>query len=184
MREFIDLLEDKAKPQDIEIINLNFTEKEVKGVMSSATIDLHYGKLAKRYAQRFNDGEGDSDFNYAGALLHNLLFTQYREVRTNNKPNGPMEGFIKKHFKSWDGFKEQFEIEAMQVQGSGWLYLSYSGDIKQIKNHEVRDDILILVDLWEHAFLLDYGPDKKKYINEYWKIMNWNVVNTRWGKSL
>jgi Fe-Mn family superoxide dismutase len=184
MRDIITLLEDKSKPQDIEIIPLNFEPKDVSPVLGSATIELHYNKLAKGYATRYNKGEGDKEFNYAGAFLHNTLFPQFREVRNNNKPNGPMKGFIDRHFKNWDNFKDEFEIEAMKLQGSNWIYLAYNGTIKTIKNHEVRDDILVLVDWWEHAFLLDYGADKKKYLNEQWKIINWNVINTRWGKSL
>ncbi len=182
MREYITLLEEKSKPQDIEIIALNFTESEVKPVMSSDTLELHYEKLAKTYAKRYNNYEGDKEFNYAGVFLHNLWFTQFREVRNNNKPNGPMLGFINKHFGSYDDFKDEFLEEAMTIQGSGWAYLSYDGKIKTIKNHEVRDDILLLVDWWEHAFVLDYGSDKKKYLTELWKIINWNVISTRLGK--
>jgi len=184
MRDIITLLEDKNKPQDIEIIKLNFEPKDVSSVLSSAALDLHYDKLARGYADRYNKGEGDKDFNYAGAFLHNTLFTQFREVRTANTPNGPMMGFINKHFDSYDNFKIKFEDEAMQVQGSGWVYLAHNGTIKTIKNHEVRNDILLLVDWWEHAWLLDYSSDKKKYLKEQWKIINWNVINTRWGKSL
>jgi len=184
MRDIIQLLEEKAKPQDIEIIKLNFEPKDVSPVLSKETLDLHYGKLAHGYAERYNKKEGDKDFNYAGVFLHNLLFTQYREVRDNNKPNGPMLGFIDRHFGSRDDFKDKFEIEAMKIQGSGWVYLAYDGSIKTIKNHEVHDDILLLVDWWEHAWVLDYGSDKKKYLKEQWKIINWNVINTRWGQSL
>lgn len=184
MREYITILEDKARPKDIEIIALNFQPKEVSAVLSEETLDLHYNKLAKGYATRYNKNEGDKDFNYAGVFLHNLLFTQYREVRNSNPPNGPMLGFINKHFVSYDDMKSEFETEAMKLQGSNWIYLAYDGKIKTIKNHEVRDDILLLVDWWEHAWILDYGSDKKKYLKEQWKIINWNVINTRWGKSL
>lgn len=184
MREFLTLLEEKAKPQDIEIIELNFTAGEVSPVMSKETIDLHYGKLAHGYADRYNKKEGDKDFNYAGVFLHNMLFTQYREVRNSNKPNGPMKTFIDRHFKSYEDFKDDFLDAALGIQGSGWVYLSDSGTIKTIKNHEVRNDILLLVDFWEHAWILDYGSDKTKYLSEYWKIINWNVINTRWGHSL
>lgn len=184
MRNFIQLLEEKSKPTDIEIIPRNFTDREVSPVLSKETIDLHYGKLAHGYADRYNKNEGDKEFNYAGVFLHNLLFTQYREVRNNNVPNGPMKGFIDKHFNSYDNMRSMFEEEAMKLQGSNWIYLAYDGSIKTIKNHEVRNDILLLVDWWEHAFLLDYGSDKKKYLREQWKIINWNVINTRWGKSL
>jgi Fe-Mn family superoxide dismutase len=184
MREYIQLLEEKSKPTDLEIIPLNFNEKEVNPVMGKDTLELHYEKLAKGYAERYNKKEGDRDFNYAGYFLHNLWFSQFREVRENNKPNGPMLNFINKHYGDYTKFREQFIEEAMKVQGSGWLYLSVDGKIKTIKNHEVRDDILLLIDWWEHAFVLDYGSDKKKYLNELWKIINWNVINTRWGKSL
>lgn len=184
MRDIIELLEDKSKPKDIEIIQLNFTEREVSPVMSKETLDLHYGKLAHGYADRYNNNEGDKDFNYAGVFLHNMLFTQFREVRNNNKPNGPMMGFIDKYFGSYDGMKDKFEEEAMKIQGSGWIYLADNGTIKTIKNHEVRNDILLLIDWWEHAWILDYSSDKKKYLSEQWKIINWNVINTRWGKSL
>ena len=184
MRYFIQLLEEKSKPSDIEIIPLNFTVSEVNPVLSKQTIDLHYGKLAKGYAERYNKKEGDREFNYAGAFLHNLLFPQYRKVRANNIPNGPMKGFIDKHFGSYDEMRNEFETEAMKLQGSNWIYLAYDGSIKTIKNHEVRSDILLIIDWWEHAFLLDYGSDKKRYLKEQWKIINWNVINTRWGNSL
>ena len=70
----------------------------------------------------------------------------------------------------------------MKVQGSGWVYLSTDGNIKTIKNHEVKSDILFLVDWWEHSFVLDYGSDKKAYLRNIWKIINWNVISTRLGK--
>jgi Fe-Mn family superoxide dismutase len=95
-----------------------------------------------------------------------------------------MLGFINKHFGSYDNMKDEFEKVAMSLQGSNWVYLADNGTIKTIKNHEVRNDILLLVDWWEHAWILDYGSDKKKYLNEQWKIINWNVINTRWGHSL
>jgi Fe-Mn family superoxide dismutase len=169
MRDIITLLESKSKPQDLEIIPLNFTPREVSPVLSNDTIDLHYGKLAHGYAERYNNKEGDMEFNYAGVFLHNTL---------------PMFGFINKHFGNFENFKKEFEKVAMTLQGSNWVYLADNGTIKTIKNHEVKDDILLLIDWWEHAWILDYGSDKKKYLNEQWKIINWNVINTRWGHSL
>jgi len=62
--------------------------------------------------------------------------------------------------------------------------MTYEGEIKTIVNHEIRDDILILVDWWEHAWALDYQTDKKQYLENIWKIMNWSYINTRWGKNL
>ena len=184
MRDLLTLLEAKSKAEHIEIIPLNYTETALQPVLSPDTLQLHYEKLAKGYAERYNRNEGDSDFNFAGVFLHNLLFTQYREPRKNNPPNGPIANFINKHWRSYDDMQDAFEEEAMKLQGSNWIYLAHDGKIKTIKNHEVRNDILLLVDWWEHAWILDYGSDKKKYLKEQWKIINWNVISTRWGKSL
>lgn len=178
------LTEAKAKPQELEIIALNFDVKDVASVISKDTLNLHYEKLAKGYADRYNKKIGDGEFNYAGVFLHNMLFPQFRKTQENNMPNGPIKEFINRHFGSFAAFKAKFEEQAMTIQGSGWIYLADNGTIKTIKNHEVRNDILLLVDWWEHAFILDYGSDKKKYLAEQWKIINWNVISTRWGKSL
>lgn len=184
MLDFINLLEGKTKSIDISIDPLKFTRKDVSPVMSDDTLDLHYNKLAKGYAKRYNNKEGDADFNYAGVFLHNIWFSQFREVRTINKPNGPILTFINKHFGSYGEFQDLFLEEAMKIQGSGWIYLAYDGKIKTIKNHEVKNDILLLVDWWEHSFVLDYGSDKKSYLHNLWKIIDWNRISTRWGQSL
>lgn len=182
MRELITLVESKEK-ETVEIIKLSYGNDSLSPIMSADTMRLHYGKLAHGYAQRFNDHEGDPQFNYAGATLHNILFAQYRESRNSNEPNGPIGGLIKTKFKSWDNFKDEFSEAAMAIQGSGWCYLSRDGSIKTIPNHEIRDDILILVDMWEHAYLLDYGSNKARYLTNIWKIFNWNAINARWGKA-
>lgn len=182
MRELITLLEARDS-DEIEIIKLNYSESALHPVMSSNTIRYHYGRLAHAYAERYNEGDGDKVFNYAGAWLHNVFFTQFRAPRPNNKPNGPIGNLIKTKYKSWDSFKEKFTEEAMKIQGSGWVYLARDANIKQIHNHQVRNDILILIDMWEHAYNLDYSSNKKKYLENIWRIMDWNVINTRWGQG-
>ena len=67
----------------------------------------------------------------------------------------------------------------MKIQGSGWVYLSTSGKIRVIRNHEVRPDILLLIDWWEHAWALDYQSDKGKYFDNIWKIINWGVIKRK-----
>jgi Fe-Mn family superoxide dismutase len=67
----------------------------------------------------------------------------------------------------------------MKLQGSHWIYLSKNGTIKTIPNHQKRTDIALLIDWWEHAWALDYGTDKKKYLANIWRIINWDVVNQR-----
>jgi len=69
----------------------------------------------------------------------------------------------------------------MKIQGSGWVYLATDGKIKTIKNHEIKMDIVFLVDFWEHAWALDYQADKKSYLKNIYKIVNWNVISARVG---
>ena len=67
----------------------------------------------------------------------------------------------------------------MGIQGSGWVYLAKNGTIKTIPNHATRGDIVLLVDWWEHAWALDYKSDKAKYLDNIWKILDWDKVNIR-----
>ena len=180
--ERIELAESRKK--HIELEQLNYSDTDLNPVLSKRTMDYHYHTLAKGYVDRYNKGEGDKDFNYAGAFLHNIYFSQFQKPHESGTPNGPVLNLIKRRYGWWRDFKEEFKEEAMKIQGSGWIYLSYNGDIKTIENHEVRDDILILVDWWEHAWTLDYIADKKQYLENIWKIMNWSHINTRWGKNL
>lgn len=182
MRDVINLLEEKSKQGDIEVIKLAYGESSFAPVMTANAFRLHYGKLAHGYADRFNRHEGDREFNYAGCWLHNVYFTQFRPARPNNKPNGPISSLINSKFKDWDSFKESFKDAALKLQGSGWVYLARDGHLKTINNHQVRSDILILVDMWEHAWQPDYGADKKRYLDNIWKIMDWTAINSRWGQ--
>ena len=177
--KYVSLNEGKT-PKTLHQSDLPYKKDALDPVLSEETLDLHYGKLYKGYVDRFNKGEGDADFNEAGAFLHDIYFSQFQEPE-NSKPTGKVLEIIEKNFKTIETFKEKFEVEAMKIQGSGWIYLSRDGSIKTIKNHEIRLDILFLIDWWEHAFLIDYGSDKKKYLKNQWKILNWDVIGSRAG---
>ena len=174
----------ESRRKKLETIKLPYSDTDLQPVLSKKTIEYHYSVLAKTYAKRYNNKEGDGNFNYAGWFLHDIYFSQFRKPIESNPPNGPVLNLIKRKYGYWRDFKEQFKEEAMKIQGSGWIYMSYNGDIKTISNHEVRDDILLLVDWWEHSYYLDYGPDKKSYLENTWKIINWVHINTRWGENL
>jgi len=179
LRNHIDLVEASTRPAKLETTPLPYSQKDLEPVMSRATIDYHFEHLAKGYAKRYNAGEGNADFNRAGSFLHNKFFPQLRAPRAANRPKGAVLQLIEDNFKTWEDFKEQFKETAMKIQGSGWVYLSTSGTIKTIPNHQVRTDICCLVDWWEHAWALDYQADKEGYLNNMWKIINWDVCNER-----
>ena len=146
IRQDIDLLEASTRPAKLETTPLPYGEKDLDPVLSQASIDYHYEHLAKGYAKRYNSGEGNADFNRAGSFLHNKFFPQLRAPKGANRPKGAVLALIEEHFKTYEDFKEQFKEAAMKIQGSGWVYLSTSGAIKTIPNHQVRTDICVLVD--------------------------------------
>ena len=173
------LVEASTKPAKLETTPLPYAPKGLEPVMSRATIDYHYEHLAKGYAKRYNAGEGNANFNRAGSYLHNKFFPQLRSPRAVNLPKGAVKELIEANFKTWEDFKDQFKQTAMKIQGSGWVYLSTGGAIKTIANHAVRTDICMIIDWWEHAWALDYQSDKEAYLNNMWKIIDWDVCNER-----
>lgn len=178
MRDLIALVEEKSKDV-LELNKLPYGRDELAPVLSKETIDYHYGKLAKGYVDRYNAGEGDADFNRAGAHLHNIFFSQLQPVSAGNKPQGAVSALINQHYGSYERFQEELQSVAMSIQGSGWVYLAKNGSIKTIKNHQIKNDIVLLIDWWEHAFAIDYQWDKARYLKNMWRIINWDAVNQR-----
>ena len=159
--------------------NITYSYKDLEPVMSKDTLEYHRDNLAAGYVKRFNAGKGDLRFNEAGAFLHNIFFSQFKAPSESNIPTGDCLDFIKKHYKTFSNFKKEFLKIAMSIQGSGWVYLSKSGKIKTIKNHEIKNDIVLLIDWWEHAWALVYQSDKKSYLNNIWSIINWDAINDK-----
>jgi len=179
IRKDIELLEATTRPAKLETTPLPYGERDLEPVMSEETIQYHYENLAKGYARRYNAGEGNANFNRAGSFLHNKFFPQLRPAKGANRPKGAVAELIDEKFGTYEDFKAAFKEAAMKIQGSGWVYLSTGGDIKTITNHAVRTDICVLVDWWEHAWALDYQSDKEKYLDNIWRIIDWDVCNER-----
>jgi Fe-Mn family superoxide dismutase len=176
--KYVTLTEAK-EPKTLTQTPLPYGRNELGKSTSKASLDYHYGQLYRGYVDRYNAGEGDPDFNEAGAFLHDIYFTQFRAPKGSNNPVGKILDLITEHFGSYDKFRDKFAQEAMKIQGSGWIYLNHRGELRTIKNHEIRKDIVLLIDWWEHAWALDYQADKKAYLNNQWKIINWDTINQR-----
>ena len=178
IRKTIDLVEATTVPAKLETTPLSYGLKALSPVLSEDNLVYHFEHLAKGYAKRYNAGEGDKNFNRAGSFLHNKFFPQLQPPKGANRPKGAVLELIESKFKTYEDFKTAFKTAAMSVQGSGWVYLSTGGEIKTIKNHQIRTDICVLIDWWEHAFS-DYQWDKEKYLDNMWKIINWEVCSNR-----
>jgi Fe-Mn family superoxide dismutase len=180
---FIKSLKESSDIREINQNRLKYSKNELDPVMSEATIKYHYDGLAAKYYERYNKGEGDADFNYGGAILHNLFFGNLAPARAANKPNGTSKTTIDEVYGSFEKFKDAFEKEFMAAQGSNWIYMDTSGKLHTIHNHEYKKNmkIALLIDAWEHAWALDYQQDKAKYLANIWRIIDWDVVNIRLG---
>jgi Fe-Mn family superoxide dismutase len=161
-------------------IKLPIKKEEFSPIMSKETLDYHWGKLYKGYVDKANKGIG-GDFQEAGAFLHTIFFSQFQRPEKKNEPHGLILELIDREFGSLSNLKDKMKEEAMKIQGSGWIYLSNSGKIKTIKNHEIKKDILLLIDWWEHAWALDYQSDKEKYFDSIWQIIDWDKINKKIG---
>ena len=176
--KYVTLTEAK-EPKILTHTPLPYKRDELEPSISEETIDYHYEELYGGYVKRYNKGEGDPEFNEAGAFLHDIYFTQFHAPKGSNLPTGKSLDLIEEHFGSYEKFQEKLGEIAMKIQGSGWVYLSWRGEIKTIKNHEIRKDIALLIDWWEHAFQFDFGSDKKAYLQGQWRIINWDIINQR-----
>jgi Fe-Mn family superoxide dismutase len=168
----------KVAAKEWKQTKLRCKPKDLSPAMSEATIDYHHGTLYKGYVDKSNKGIG-GEFQNAGAFLHDIFFSQLKAYSKENNPSGLIADLIKVEFSSFNEMKKKIKEEAMKIQGSGWVYIDKKGKIKTIKNHEIKKDIVILIDWWEHAWALDYQADKEAYFDNFWKILNWDVINSR-----
>lgn len=171
------LIEKVSAEDEVYKIKLPVPMNQLTDVFSKETMDLHYGTLYGNYVKKALAGEGE--FQVAGAKLHTLFFEQFQEAASTNNPTGAAKILIEDKFGSYQAFKDAFTEEAKSIHGSGWCYLSTTGKIKTIPNHKVLTDVAVIIDMWEHSFIVDFGADKDKYLKDVWKIINWDIVNAR-----
>lgn len=180
----MNLLSLKENKEKLILVDLPYDYSQLQPVLSQKNVKFHYENLSGGYVERFNDDEGDKEFNKAGAFLHNIWWPQLQAPKVNNLPRGTSLAFIDKHFNTFFDFKDTFIQTALDLQGSGWVYLSKSGEIKTIKNHAIKTDIVLLIDVWEHAYYMDYPADRKSYMKSIWRTINWNAINDRLNITL
>ncbi len=157
------------------------TMRNVAPVLSKENVDYHYKVLSAGYVNRYNNKEGDPDFNYGGAKLHNLFWQQFKPAKESSTLDGPIEQTITANYGDLKGLTEKMVEAAMTIQGSGWVYMTKTGTIKTTPNQSFKTDVFMPIDMWEHSFM-DYVPAKdakKKYIESVMKLMDWDKLNRR-----
>ena len=169
---------DASRPK-LVLEKLPYARDALQPIMSKETVDLHYGVLSKGYVDRYNAKEGDDDFNYGGAILHNMYWATLQPPSAGNIPQGASAELIDKKYGSYEKFKEEFISKAKSLQGSGWCYMDVKGNIATLPNQGFKKTMKIAlpIDMWEHSYLLDTTKDK--YLKDIWRIINWSIVNDR-----
>jgi Fe-Mn family superoxide dismutase len=133
-------------------------------------------------------------FNIGGHLLHSLFWENLAPPsKGGGKPGGVLGDAISKEFRSFEKFKKEFTQAAVSVEGSGWAALTYCQQtgrplIMQIEKHNVNVypmfRILMVLDVFEHAYYLDYKNERAKFVEAFWNIVNWDVITKRFNKAL
>jgi Fe-Mn family superoxide dismutase len=133
-------------------------------------------------------------FNIGGHILHSLFWPSLAPSGVGGgEPSGVLGNALKKEFGSFERFKREFSQAAASVEGSGWAALSFCMQtdrpiIMQIEKHNTNIyptfRILMVLDVWEHAYYLDYRNARAKFVEAFWNIVNWNEVNKRLRASM
>lgn len=142
---------------------------------------------AKGDFANINKLEKDLAFNLGGHTNHSIFWTNL-SPNGGDKPTGDLESAIADHFGSFDAFTAHFTAAALGVQGSGWAGLFWDSIGENLIVQQFFDQQssfaagtvpLLLLDVWEHAYYLDYKNVRADYVKAFWNIANWENVQSR-----
>lgn len=189
------------------LIALPYAPEALEPVISRETISYHHGKHLQAYVDNLNKLVAGTEFeqmpleeivcksqggifNNAGQILnHNLYFTQFSPVAADNHmPKGAILDAINRDFGSLDAFKAEFEQKGVTLFGSGWVWLAADKDGKLVITQEpnagnpVTKGLrpLLTMDVWEHAYYIDFRNRRAAHLQALWQIINWDEVNRRY----
>ncbi len=137
--------------------------------------------------QNVNKLEKDLAFHLGGHVNHSIFWTNL-QGHGAARPEGEIAAALDEFFGSYDKFVAHFTAAAMGIQGSGWAVLSYDPVGKQLVIQQLFDQQsntaqgttpVLQLDMWEHAFYLDYLNVKGDYVKAFWNIVNWENVAQR-----
>lgn len=159
---------------------LSYSESALDPVINPENVKVHYEIHTIGYARKANE-KGDQ-FNINGINLHNIWWKTLQSPMEDNA-SFDEDKFIKfvKKANTFTEFVKMWEEAANSIEGNGWVILDKSGNINIVSNHDWNnpDDIVMLLDCWEHAYYLTYPGRKAKFVTEMWKCYNWNVIEAR-----
>ena len=189
-----------------ELPELGYQFGDLAPMMSQETVSYHYGKHFRNYVDSLNqlvDGskyeglsltelvrkapEGPVADNAGQVLNHSLFFEQLMPAPNAKRPTGEFLFLIEQSFESFESMIEQLNRAAASFFGSGWTFLAMdeAGELKILSlsngDNPLRYNLvpLLAIDVWEHAYYLDYQNRRKDYLQNLWLLINWHVVSGR-----
>jgi Fe-Mn family superoxide dismutase len=136
-----------------------------------------------------NKLEKDLAFNLGGHVNHSIFWTNL-SPDGGDKPTGELDSALSEFFGTFDKFAAHFSAAASGIQGSGWAVLSWDPIGQRLIVQQLFDQQgntamgtipLLQLDMWEHAFYLDYLNVKADYVKAFWNIVNWDNVQKRFA---
>ena len=178
--------------------------------ISGEIMQLHHSKHHQTYVTALNDTleklaaareSGDFGsivgleqtlaFNLGGHINHSI-FWQNLSPDGGGEPSGELRAAIDESFGSFDGFRGQFTAVSTTIQGSGWGVLAYDAAARQLHILQMRDQQanvpvgltpIVMLDMWEHAFYLQYRNVKPDYVKAWWNVVNWADATARFAAA-
>ena len=193
-----------------ELPKLPYDYDALEPVISKEIMELHHQKHHNAYVTNLNkaleqyesaDLEGKIAlepairFNGGGHLNHSLFWESLAPVSQGGgeKPTGELAKAIEAKWGSFENFVEVFNSKAGPIQGSGWAWLGHCNKTKHlvIRTCNNQDPLfgtpgvvpLLGIDVWEHAYYLQYKNARPEYLKQIWKVVNWAKVCERYEKS-
>lgn len=186
---------------------LPYQYNALEPVISSQTLHLHHDIHHKTYvddlnkaelklveARKSNDFEqikcleNELAFNGSGHILHSIYWTIMLPAGTGGQPGFNTLNQMNNYFGSFSAFQQQFSNAAIKVEGSGWAILTWQPtwqrlEILQAEKHQNLTQWsgipILVIDVWEHAYYLDYHNKRADYVHAWWQLVNWYEVEKR-----
>lgn len=177
---------------------LPYSYDELEPIISKEIMELHHDKHQAAYVtganaiveakEKTKDQMRSFSFNYNGAILHELFWESMRRPQENNQPGQLVSDILKNSFGSVETMQKEFSEAAVGVEGSGWAVLWQTDEgltVGQLEKHNLMGlngaKPVLVLDVWEHAYYLQYKNDRKTYVANWWQVVNWNEVEKRLG---
>lgn len=199
------------KKTGYQLPDLPYDFNALEPVISAEIMELHYTKHHKAYVtnlntalEKYHEAEGKNDvpsmialqsairFNGGGHINHSIFWTILAPEGNELNPHGELAKAIQRDFHSFDSFKERLTNASVAIQGSGWGWLGFNKGQKrlEIATCANQDPLssqnlipLLGIDVWEHAYYLQYKNLRADYVKAIWQVFNWRHIEERYAKA-